>query len=129
LGGYRPWRPDMVRFDNMIPFTLGLFYFYLATSWHVIQYIRVRKWLYGIALSALLIHFTLIDLPTPFTTECEVRSMRIMAGSSEEVVALPGRCHLLSWHIIADPGESILQGELLWRWRILDQPKQFHFEE
>ena len=129
MGGYRPWRESSIRFDTMIPFTLGLFYFYLTTSWQVIQRVQRKKWLYGLALGAMLFHFSLTDLTLLNTNECEARAIEKIAGSTEETVVLTEDCPILSWHVITDPERSTLQGELLWQWRITDRPKRFYFRD
>ena len=128
-GGYRPWRENMIRFDTMIPFTMVLFYFYLATTWHVIGTITTRKWAYGLFIGGVLVHFTVTDFNASFSNAYEVRMIQRIARSPENIVALPGSSKLLSWTVITDPGWSTLQGELLHQWRILDRPKRFYFLE
>jgi len=126
-GGYRPWRENIIRFDTMIPFTIGLFYFYLATTWYVIKNITMWKWAYGLVIGGILVHFTSTDFNVSYSNADEMRAMQSIANSPESTVALSGSTHLMSWEVITDPGYSTLQGELLWRWRIVDQPKLFYF--
>ena len=129
MGGYRPWRENVIRFDTMIPFTLGLFYFLLASSWLVIQNLRTKKWLYGLVLGGVLFHFTLTDFTLLNTNECEARAIERIAISTERTVLLTENCPILSWDVITDPENSALQSALLLQWRILDKPKRFYFQE
>jgi hypothetical protein len=127
MGGYRPWRENLIRFDTMIPFTLGLFYFHLLSTYRVILHLRTRKWLYGLVLGALLFHFTVSDLELHHTNACQVRMIERIARSSATSVRLNEDCAVISWDVITTPQRSVAQGELLALWRITDEPKRFYY--
>jgi hypothetical protein len=108
---------------------LGLFYFFLLSTFKVIRQIGTGKWLYGSVLGALLLHFSVTDLELHHTNECQTRLIQQIAHSREKTVRLNENCSVLSWSVITDPEQSVLQGELLALWRIMDEPKRFYYQD
>lgn len=122
LGGYRSYRPLILRHDSTLPITLGLIGFYALSASHLLGQLRgrPRQWyLLGVGVVALI--FTNADRRLhPHdnnTDERQALALLAQAGPAP-VVRLPKKCRVLSWDPITSPNESLTNAELLEHWRI-----------
>lgn len=126
LGGYRPYRPNIVRRDVILPITLGLIYFYASSTYYLLRYLPTTyrpRYLMGIAV--FLVTFTLLDRPTVGDNTCERNLMNQLAQAPEKVVRLSAACSLMSWSNITNQTESEINAQLFYYWHITNEKKQY----
>jgi hypothetical protein len=131
FGGYRPYRPLILRYDTILPITI----FSIITICYAIQFIlrqlRSKKWThklkipYCLGISLILLFFVYKDQIYIFN-ECEKASLYVISNSTEDVVALDNDCSVAAWDPIYNPEESRRYGKLLYLWNITDKPKLYY---
>ncbi|MEY3367223.1 MAG: hypothetical protein RI973_378 [Bacteroidota bacterium] len=126
LGGYRSYRPYVLRYDTILPVTLGLMFVFGKTSLFILKNLphRQQYW-YVPLLMAVLFIFTNADRPGFDKNRCEREAILQIASSPEKVVRLEDDCTVLSWDIVRQPQESVLKTRLLEIWGIMDEGKLF----
>lgn len=126
LGGYRDYRPFIVRYDTLLPITLGAFTLFAASSLRLLAILRPRaKRAFGLFLVAILAVFTVADEPEFHRTACERQALEYIAASTAPVVPVPLACTIMDWQAIPAPDRSLLKAELLHLWRVTDRVKPY----
>ncbi len=127
LGGFRVYRPNIVRYDTMLPITISLFFLYaLSTSFIIKQYHgRHRVFYLSFVILFLLIFANADGLKTDGYI-CERLALETIAQSKASVVVLPDDCPVLEFRIVRDPEHSVLKADLLHRWNVTKTPKLFY---
>ncbi len=114
LGGYREYRPDLLRYDTILPVTIGAFWLYGTGA---LRLLRLGKYRWYPALPlAIALFFTLADGPVRDTNDCEREALQTIAGADHGPV--PVDCPVLFWRPVHDPATSRDNSELLVRWGI-----------
>ena len=122
LGGYRSYRPLLLRRDTALPITLGLVIGYGATTYYLLRQLpatRLRRW-YVVGIGA----FSLLFLVTDKlrikgdNNACEQAALAELARAPAGVAHLPTTCPVLTWTPITDYHESATQAALLQHWRV-----------
>lgn len=127
LGGYKYYRPYILRYDTTMPIMIGLIFIYAKSSYQLIKHLKGKKqYIY----LALIVGFTFIfsnaDRPEFKKNECERVALKKISESNDNVVFIENECTVLSWDKITDPEKSTLNGQLLKRWRITNDNKQYY---
>jgi len=126
LGGYREYRPFILRADTFLPVTLSLFYCFGASSLLLLkktEYFRRR--IYAAGLGLVLLIFTLADEPASGKNHCEQQALYEISVADSAVVALEQDCLVMSWVPVLTPEESELNSRLLCFWQLTDKPKLY----
>lgn len=127
LGGYREYRPYVLRYDTIIPITLSLMFIFAKTTMFILSKFSNRNKYWYIPLVILVIFvFTNSDEPKFDKNSCERNAILQIASSTEPIVKIDDNCTVLSWAIIENPQESELKTKLLKIWRIIDDDKLFY---
>ncbi len=126
LGGYRPYRPYIIRFDTFLPITIGLLYFYGASTLYLLKRIKKQKYIYIFSAITMFLIFTNADLEKLNANQCEKHSLELIANSKDKIVKLNTKCNILSWTIITNPEETKLNSKLLKMWNITDDEKLYY---
>lgn len=127
LGGYRDYRPDIVRRDTLQPVLLILFYLWGRSSLLLIEADRFKV-AYALPALGLLLLFTLADITAVGGPSCQERTLRAMSQSEEDTIILSPDCRILTWPAI--PGQDTrLSGELLVMWGILEEGQHFEYHD
>ena len=125
LGGYRSYRPLILRRDTFIPvllIMLTLFSFLSYKNWEVFKpHIKAISliWIVG-----LLMIFTIQDKAVIRQNDCEIRNMQQISQSHEPVIELHENCTLMSWGLIDNPINSNYNMMLLYHYGIANSPDQ-----
>jgi hypothetical protein len=131
LGGYRDYRPLILRHDSILPITVGLMCFYALSATYLLRELpRQRGRWYQAALVAMALIFTYADrrLERYNDNACERRMLALLAQSgTTPVVRLPEPCTVLSWEPITDPNQSLTNAELLQYWHITKEHKPYYY--
>jgi len=131
LGGYRPYRPLILRYDTILPITI----LSITTICYAIQFIlkqlQPEKWTHILKITycsvvfLILLFFTYKDQIYVFN-ECEKASLYTIANSKEDIVVLDNDCSVVGWLPIYTPEESKDYAELLYLWNITDKVKLYY---
>ncbi|MEO1450733.1 MAG: hypothetical protein AAFV07_14485, partial [Bacteroidota bacterium] len=101
LGGYREYRPNVVRYDTMVPATLAVMFMVGKTSLYLLKQLKERrKYIYTGLMMAISIIFTIADEPKFQQNTCQKAALEQIANSSESVVHITDACQVLNWNII-----------------------------
>jgi hypothetical protein len=126
LGGYKEYRPNVLRYDTIMPITTGLIFIYGASAYQLIKLFKGQK---RNSYLAVIIIFTFIfsnaDKPELNKNDCEKSALTKISKSDNKVVFVDNDCTVLSWDKITDPKESALNGQLLNKWRITKDTKLY----
>ncbi|NCC99975.1 MAG: hypothetical protein EOL95_09800 [Bacteroidia bacterium] len=127
LGGYRNYRPYILRYDTIIPITLSLMFIFAKTTIFILSNFSNRHKYWYILLPILVIFvFTNSDEPKFDKNSCERNAILQISSSKEPVVKIDDTCTVLSWTIIENPQESELKTKLLKIWRIVEDDKLYY---
>ncbi len=130
LGGYKEYRPYILRYDTIMPITIGLIFIYAKSSYHLIKLLNGKSWnLYIILIIVFTLIFSNADKPEFKKNQCEKFALEKIANSTDKVVLIDNDCTVLSWEKITDSKKSILNGQLLNIWRITSYTKQYYQKE
>lgn len=127
LGGYRNYRPNILRYDTFMPITIALIFIYGKSSFELISHLKNNmKKVYIIFIIVISAIFTIADKPDFYRNECEKNNLKKIAQSPDNVVIIKNDCNILSWRKITDPKDSEINGELLKLWRITKDKKLYY---
>ena len=131
FGGYREYRPYLVRGDSVLPILVGLFYAYGVSTCFLLANTslshRVR-----LAYVPLLVLFagTLIfadtTLKMSFNNDCERWAFEQMAQSKEPIVRVAPDCNVLAWVTMGDYHQTELQAEMLYFWGVTNRKRTYY---
>lgn len=130
FGGYREYRPNIIRRDTFLPITLCIFYLYGFTSFCLMEQIKVnyKKWYFGF-LILIGLNFTLVDIPDFENNSCERSALEQISQSEEDVIFLEQDCLIMSWIKVETPTFSETNGLLLHYWNVTDKPILYYQEK
>lgn len=128
LGGYREYRPQIIRYDTFMPVTIGMIYLFGLTTYHLIVNLNWRKY-YISTIAGVLLIFIWIDKIDNTNQLCEVEALTIISESKEEIVELDNQCPIIEYHIVHDPGHSNLKANLLYHWNVTEKVTMFYQRE
>ncbi|SES73285.1 hypothetical protein SAMN04487998_0113 [Hymenobacter actinosclerus] len=127
LGGYRAYRPNIVRRDTIIPITLALMYIFGVSTLYLLHHGPPRfNRLYIPVLLALTALYSFADVADLRANNCEVEALRTIARSEEPVVHLEADCSIMNWGLITDPNVSGEAARMLQYWNITKEQRLFY---
>jgi hypothetical protein len=124
LGGYRPYRPNIIRYDTFMPVTISLFFVLGATTYFLYGKMKSKK--YWIFIITSMLVYTFADISKLDENKCEIQALNDISNSPEKVVELSNDCNIMSWGKITDYKNSDLKSELLLFWNITNEKKLFY---
>ena len=127
LGGYRPYRPFIIRADSIQPVILGAIILYAFTTVQLLRHFKLQaRALYSLIPVAVCIYFTYWDEPNRGNNYCEREALKAIAASPQRVALTGAACTIMAWEKIADPKRSANNARLLHYWRILPEEKLYY---
>jgi hypothetical protein len=132
LGGYRSYRPLILRHDSILPITIGLVGFYALSTTYLLCQLQGRalRW-YGLGVVVVAFIFMYADrrLYPRHDNACERQALATLAqANTQSVVRLPDDCTVMSWETITNPSESLTNAELLAHWGVTKGPKLYYYQ-
>jgi hypothetical protein len=129
LGGYRDYRPNVIRYDTIMPITISLIFLFGISSLFLFRHLtsKRKKW-YILLVSGVLLFFTINDEQHFDKNTCERRSLKEIANAKSKVVRLQNDCTVLSWQKISKPEDSQLNSQLLTLWKVTKYNKLYYNE-
>lgn len=130
LGGYKEYRPYILRYDTIMPITLGLIFIYAMSSYQLIKHFNGKsKYLYLTLTFIFTFVFSNADKLELNKNACEKLALEKISKSNDKVVLIENDCTVLSWDKITDSTKSALNGQLLKKWKITSDNKQYYQSE
>jgi hypothetical protein len=130
LGGYKEYRPYILRYDTIMPITLGLIFIYAMSSYQLIKHFNGKsKYLYLALTFVFTFVFSNADKLELNKNACEKLALEKISKSNDKVVLIENDCTVLSWDKITDSTKSALNGQLLKKWKITSDNKQYYQSE
>ena len=130
LGGYRGYRPNIIRYDTIMPITISLIFIYGMTTFYLIKNISKKyKSTYVIGIILLSLIYTISDNLDTRDFDCEKQALETMAQSSDKIVLLDGNCPIMEFRIVNDFEHSELKAGLFYHWNVTNEKKLFYQKE
>jgi len=127
FGGYRTYRPYILRRDTVMPVTLCLMYLLGVSSLYIIYYKKYTYKTYYISYIFFIIAFYSInDVSDLKENNCEVEAQRIIAKSPEKIIHLEQNCSVMDWSTITDYNKSEEQSKMMKFWNITKEEKLYY---
>ena len=127
LGGYRNYRPNVLRYDTIMPITLSLIFIFGHSTLFIINKISKKQKVWYLPIIALVLFvFVNSDKPEFDKNDCERVALKEISESSERIVKLNNDCKLLSWQNIKSPENSELNARMLKLWNITSEKKLYY---
>ncbi len=127
LGGYRPYRPRIIRYDTFMPVTIALIYFFGISTFTLVKWsLGKTKKIYLLMITIVLLFFTFADFEGLTENRCERNAFKKIASAKGPVVEIPENCNVLSWNPSNDYKDSEKRSELLYFWNITNERKLFY---
>ena len=129
LGGYRGYRPTILRWDTFVPVYICLYFLAGYTSVVLFKQIlpQTRKiqfvWLFSFC-----VYFFIPDASLYKDNKYERLRLKDLANSQEEMVELKNDCTVMAWVLLRDYRESELNCKLLKYWGVIEKPR-FYFQK
>ena len=126
FGGYRIYRPFVLRYDTIMPITLGLIFMFGATTLYIIKRMTTKQKFWYIPIIILILFiYTNSDEAQFGKNKCERIALKEIAASNDSIVQLHTNCTVLSWEIIRKTQDSELNAQLLNMWGITKEKKLY----
>jgi hypothetical protein len=126
LGGYRDYRPNVLRYDTIMPITLALIFYFGITSLFLLKNLSNKSKRYYIPfVITVLLLFTLADESRFDQNACEKSALEQISTSTDSIIALDQDCTVLAWGKLKQPEDSELMGQLLLHWGITKEKKLY----
>lgn len=126
LGGFRFYRPYIVRYDTFMPISIALICFFILSCCYVFEVLKERKQVYIGMLLAVLVVFQFADKFERGSNKCEKRMLNELTTAGKTEIRLSESCSVLSWKTIKNPGESRINAEMLYIWNVTDKPVLYY---
>ena len=129
LGGFREYRPNVLRYDTIMPITLSLIFVFGTSTLYILKKITAKQKLWYIPIIvAVLLTFTIADEPNFKKNSCEKQALKEIAESKKNIVKVNCACSILEWHTIQKPEQSEMNSQLLLKWNITREKKLYYNE-
>ena len=127
LGGYRPYRPNILRYDTFIPITIALLYFYGKSTLFIVNNLgRERRSYYGLFLLVIFGIYMNSDRIETKEYQLERECLETLAKSPTDITKLPATFNVMSWEPLPTPERSESNATMLMRWNITDRKKLYY---
>lgn len=125
LGGYRGYRPEIIRYDTFLPVTLVLIFLFTYGSIQIFMNFQNKKWFIISPFVFICLVFAIKDKPGFYQNEAEKAMLIRISADSHQTVLLPYPVQVISWQPLMDESSSVLIGKMLFKYHITDKPKVF----
>ncbi|MFK7798352.1 MAG: hypothetical protein AB8E82_12945 [Aureispira sp.] len=130
LGGYRAYRPFIIRYDVAMPVNLGLLFLFAYSCTILVKQLQgTPQKIYTSLLIGLVVFLSIVDrTPNSASNVCEYEALQQLAKAEETLVELPP-CKILSWSLYTDPtgADSETVCKTLYLWNIIDTEEKRYY--
>ncbi|HVD96666.1 MAG TPA: hypothetical protein VNB90_00585 [Cytophagaceae bacterium] len=129
FGGYRPYRPNIIRWDTFMPVMLGMIFIYGLSTYYILTNLELRrKIFYQTSIAIFMLIFTIADEPMTTANACEKDALQKIAASTQPITVLHNDCSVLDWRKISDYRKSETNAKLIKMWKITEKEKLYYQE-
>jgi hypothetical protein len=125
FGGFREYRPNIVRSDTFLPVIICMIYLFVATILFLLNRQFRMKSAYITFIFFIALIFTVADKSVKRENDCEKSALSKIALSNEKIIELGNDCTVMSWYKITDPVYSRINCELLKIWCVTNEEKTY----
>jgi hypothetical protein len=119
IGGYRDYRPFVLRYDTILPVTIAIFYIYISGSISIANILRGKmKTIYISVIILVAIAFLNADRPNFKDNLCEKEALNLIAATSSDSISLNCDCKVIAWNKQTSFKENTQNSVLLYKWGI-----------
>jgi hypothetical protein len=127
MGGFRIYRPHILRYDTILPVTIAVIFLFGFTTYFMIRQLSGKlKYLYIAVITIILLIFTRADEPRFSENSCEKMAIEVISASSDTSVELDYDCRIMAWAKITDPKDSEMNARLMHYWRITSVKRLYY---
>jgi hypothetical protein len=127
LGGYRPYRPNILRYDTIMPITLCLMFIFGISTFFIFKSISNKQKIWYLPIiGGVLFIFTNSDNAKFDNNKCERNALKEIAESKDSIVHLQEGCSVVAWDKIIKSEDSELNAQLLIIWGITKEKKLYY---
>lgn len=116
LGGYRPYRPLIIRSDLMIPVNFALFFYVVFLSVLFLKYKGIQLRFFAILFIFILYEFA--DKPQFHANACEKAKLRELQNFKGDTLILANDCKVLQWTNEFSQYHANDISKMLYEWQI-----------
>lgn len=129
LGGYRTYRPFILRYDTILPVTIPIIYLFSISTLFLLKNIKELKfkYLYLFIIGTALMAYTITDAEIKIKNDCEKEALYTISSSDSDPVRLTDSCQVISWYVITKPNESRMNAELMKIWEMTDSARLYYY--
>ncbi len=114
LGGHRVYRPNVLRYDTIMPITLSMMFLFGHSTLFLIKNITDKqKILYYPLIIFIAFIFSNSDEKKFDKNNCERMALKQLSETSDKIVKLENDCNVISWTKIENPNDSELNAQML----------------
>lgn len=122
IGGYRTWRPEVLRYDTIIPITICLIFAFGYSTLLLIQNSSRSLLLkYVPLLTGVLLIFTLFDKPNFEQNDCERNVLTKIYESNQTYSNIDCGCKVMSWSVRKTKIGVDINTKALKKWRVIEE--------
>jgi hypothetical protein len=123
LGGYRNYRPFIIRYDIMSPINILIIFYAIFTSWLIVKYNFNKK--YAAFLGVLLFIFIISDKPDFHNNKCQKQKLRVFSTTNEDTIRIDKACMFFQWNTDRNDYNSPSISKMIYEWKISEKPVYF----
>lgn len=129
FGGYRPYRPNILRFDTILPMNIFLVWLIAFSSNYLLKNVNFNaKVIYLIPLLIILGVFYKVDDIRADEYYCQNDRLHRLQIETQEPIILNKDCYVLAWEPSNWDVHQHEVNQMLIRWGILTKEKQYRYE-
>lgn len=130
LGGYRFYRPNIIRRDIFSPVLVAMVGTYGITTYYLLRTISAsyKKYYTGF-LAMCLAHYALANTRDIPDNSCERAAIEHIVASKDKIVRLEEQCTIFNWFIVRDYRESAKITRIMNVWGILNEKEKYFYQD
>ncbi len=128
LGGYRGYRPLILRCDTFAPVVIAFMLLFGLSGLYLLNYFKSNaKKIYVSVMVIIVLIYTNADGINWTSNDCQRENLEAIAKSKDPVVKLPNWCSILSWGRNPSAQDSEFNARLLKIWNVTDEVKLHYY--
>ena len=129
MGGYRAYRPLIVRRDTLIPINIGLMFIYASSALFLLEhYAGKARTIFIITVVLFCGHLLVVDQMSDAHYRCERWLIEQIANADRSPVKIKSDCPVLSWSDLNDPAQSAYNAQMLEIWNVTEDVTLYYQE-
>lgn len=130
FGGYREYRPYLIRCDTVMPVNIGMILFYGFSVIYLLYQLKEPAKRYSYIVLVLGVNFTFVHADGNFKVnnynQCERQAISRIAQAPSSIVHIPADCTVMEWNIIKEASQSRYITDMFLYWNITREKKLFY---